>query len=79
VNERGELTESTLANLAVRLEGKDHTPPLACGLLAGTFRAELLALGKLSERVLRPEDLRRAEAIFLINSVQKWLPAQLVD
>jgi para-aminobenzoate synthetase/4-amino-4-deoxychorismate lyase len=73
------LTESTLANLVVRLEGNDYTPPVECGLLAGTFRAELLALGKRSERVLRPEDLRRAEAIFLINSVQKWLPVQLVD
>jgi para-aminobenzoate synthetase/4-amino-4-deoxychorismate lyase len=79
VNERGELTESTIANLVVRLNGKDYTPPVECGLLAGTFRAELVALGTLSERVLRPEDLRRAEAIFLINSVRKWLPAHLVD
>jgi para-aminobenzoate synthetase/4-amino-4-deoxychorismate lyase len=79
MNERGELTESTFANLVARLEGKDYTPPVECGLLAGTFRAELLALGKLSERVLRPEDLRRAEAIFLINSVRKWMPAHLVD
>jgi para-aminobenzoate synthetase/4-amino-4-deoxychorismate lyase len=79
VNERGELTESTIANLVVRLDGKDYTPPVECGLLAGTFRAELLALGKLSERVLRPEDWRRAEAIFLINAVKKWLPVQLVE
>ncbi len=79
VNERGELTESTLANLVVRLEGKDCTPPVESGLLAGTFRAELLALGKLSERVLRPDDLRRAESIFLINSVRKWMPAHVVD
>jgi para-aminobenzoate synthetase / 4-amino-4-deoxychorismate lyase len=79
VNERGELTESTIANIVVRLDGKGYTPPVECGLLAGTFRVELLALGKLSERVLRPDDLRRAEAIFLINSVRKWLPAHLVD
>lgn len=79
VNERGEVTESTLANLVVRLDGNDYTPPVECGLLAGTFRAELLALGKLNERVLRPEDSRRAEAIFLINSVRKLLPAHLVD
>jgi para-aminobenzoate synthetase/4-amino-4-deoxychorismate lyase len=46
--------------------------------LAGAFRAGLLALGKLNERVLRPEDLRRAEAIFLINSVRKWMPVHLV-
>ncbi len=79
VNERGELTESTMANLVVRLNEKDCTPPVECGLLAGTFRAELLGLGKLSERVLRPEDLRCAEAIYLINSVRKWMPIHLVD
>jgi para-aminobenzoate synthetase/4-amino-4-deoxychorismate lyase len=79
VNERGELTESTLANLVARLDGKDYTPPVECGLLAGRFGAELLALGKLSERVLRPEDLPRAEAVFLINAVRKWPPGQLVD
>jgi para-aminobenzoate synthetase/4-amino-4-deoxychorismate lyase len=78
VNENGELTESTLANLVVRLDGNDYTPPVECGLLAGTFRAELLALGKLNERVLQPEDLRRAKAIFLINSVRKWVPVHLV-
>jgi len=79
VNERGELTESTLANLVVRWGGNDYTPSVECGLLAGTFRAELLALGKLSERVLRPGDLRQAEAIFLINSVRGRMPVQLVD
>jgi len=79
VNEKGELTESPIANLVVRLEGKDYTPPVSCGLLAGTFRAELLERGKLIERVLRPEDLQKAEAIFLINSVRGWMPVQMVD
>jgi para-aminobenzoate synthetase/4-amino-4-deoxychorismate lyase len=78
INENGELTESTIANLVVRLEGKDCTPPVACGLLAGTFRAELLEQKKLIERVLRPEDLKRADASFLINSVRGWMPIQVV-
>jgi para-aminobenzoate synthetase/4-amino-4-deoxychorismate lyase len=79
VNEKGELTESTIANLVVRLEGKDYTPPVSCGLLAGTFRAELLEREKLIERVLRPEDLQKAEAVFLVNSVRGWMPVQMVD
>ena len=78
INEKGELTESTVANLVVRLEGKDYTPPISCGLLAGTWRAELLERGQLVERVLRPEDLSKAEAIFLINSVRGWMPVQIV-
>lgn len=77
-NEKGELTESTVANLVVRLKGKDYTPPVACGLLAGTWRAELLERGQLAERVLHPEDLPNAEAVFLINSVRGWIPVQIV-
>lgn len=73
INERGELTESTVANLAVQLEGRWWTPPRECGLLAGTFRDELVARGELAERVLRPADLERAESIRLINSVRGWI------
>jgi para-aminobenzoate synthetase/4-amino-4-deoxychorismate lyase len=79
VNERGELTESTVANLVVRLDGALWTPPLECGLLPGVLRGELLARGEIAERVLRPEDLARAEEIWLINSVRKWRRAVLVE
>ncbi len=51
-NERGELTEFTIGNLVVELGGELVTPPVVCGLLAGTFRAELLETGKVMERVV---------------------------
>ncbi len=79
VNEKGELTESTIANLVVRIDGKDYTPPVSCGLLAGTFRAELLAQGKITERILYSTDLQKAEAIFLINSVRRWIAVELIN
>ena len=44
-NERGEVTESTIANVVVEIDGVRYTPPLACGLLGGTFRGELLGVG----------------------------------
>ncbi|HYW10801.1 MAG TPA: aminodeoxychorismate synthase component I, partial [Longimicrobium sp.] len=78
VNERGELTESTIANLVVRMDGALWTPPLDAGLLPGVLRADLLARGEIRERVIRPEDLDRAEEIWLINSVRKWRRAELV-
>jgi para-aminobenzoate synthetase/4-amino-4-deoxychorismate lyase len=78
VNERGELTESTIANLVVRMEGALWTPPLDAGLLPGVLRAELLARGEIRERVLFPEDLARADEIWLVNSVRKWRRAMLV-
>jgi para-aminobenzoate synthetase/4-amino-4-deoxychorismate lyase len=76
VNERGELTESTLANLVLRLDGALWTPPLACGLLPGVFRAHLLERGDIRERVLRPADLGKADGIYLINSVRRWRRAE---
>lgn len=77
-NERGELTESTRANLVLRLDGELVTPPVSSGLLGGTFRAELLAQGILREQVLRVPDLARAENVYLINSVRRWMSADLV-
>ncbi|MGI9179407.1 MAG: aminotransferase class IV, partial [Longimicrobiaceae bacterium] len=79
VNERGELTESTIANLVVRLGGQLWTPPLEAGLLPGVFRESLLRSGAIRERTLRPEDLRRAEAVFLINSVRRWRQVEVVE
>jgi para-aminobenzoate synthetase/4-amino-4-deoxychorismate lyase len=69
-NERGELTESTVANLIVALDGRLYTPPVSSGLLAGTYRAWLLSRGEVEERVLRLEDLRAAQAVYLANSLR---------
>jgi para-aminobenzoate synthetase/4-amino-4-deoxychorismate lyase len=72
-NTRGELTESTRANLVVRLHGRLYTPPVDCGLLPGVLRAALLAEGVIHERILTPADLARSEGIWLINSVRGWM------
>lgn len=78
-NERGEITESSIANVVVPMQGKLYTPPQSSGLLAGTFRAQLLAEGKIHERVITIEELLKSADLFLINSVRKWMPAKLVD
>lgn len=75
-NERGELTEFTRANLVVKRDGVLWTPPVACGLLNGTLRDELVASGVLRERVLRREDLARAEAIWWLNGLRGWVEIQ---
>ncbi|MBM9616820.1 aminodeoxychorismate synthase component I [Desulfobulbus rhabdoformis] len=69
-NRQGELTETTIANLVVTLQGERYTPPVCCGLLAGTYRQYLLESELISERRLQINDLREAEAITLINSVR---------
>jgi len=70
-NERGEVTESSIANVVVEIGGKLYTPPIASGLLAGTFRNHLLAQEKIEERVIMVDKL--PEEFFLINSVRKWI------
>lgn len=77
-NARGEITESSIANIVLSLDGQLCTPTQSSGLLAGTFREELLAAGKIRERVIHIEELRQASKLFLINSVRKWMPAVLV-
>lgn len=71
-NERGEVTEGTIANLVIRREDRLITPPVACGLLAGTFRAHLLRSGEIEEGIITVAELNTAEEIHLINSVRKW-------
>jgi len=78
-NERGEITESCSANVVIDLDGRLITPPIECGLLSGTFRSELLAQGKIVERVISIEMLRRAARVWLINSVRKWMDVELID
>jgi len=78
-NERGELTESCIANLVVEIDGELFTPPVDCGLLPGTFRAWLHEQGKIKERILKVEDLHRCSKIYLVNSVRKWQAAELIS
>ena len=75
VNERGELTETTRANLALRLAGRWCTPPLSCGLLPGVERGRHLAAGRLVERVVTEDDLRNASAVATLSSLRGWRPA----
>lgn len=74
-NERGELTETTVANVVLELDGELVTPPVEAGLLAGTFCQWLLANGRIHERPIFLTDLPRARKIWLINSVRGWREA----
>ena len=78
-NEAHDLTEFTIGNLVVELDGQRWTPPRESGLLAGVFRAAMLESGQLHERRLAVTDLSRATAVWLINSVREWVAVRLVD
>jgi para-aminobenzoate synthetase/4-amino-4-deoxychorismate lyase len=76
-NERGEVTETTIGNVAVRMDDGWVTPPRACGLLPGTFRGHLLERGEVRERVVLVEELRAAREVAILNSVRKWVPCRI--
>ena len=75
-NKRGEVTESTIANVVIRRDGRLITPPVDCGLLAGTFRDHLLKTGEIEEAVISVDELQAANEIYLINSVRRWRKAE---
>jgi len=78
VNDRDEVTESTTANLAVRLDGAWFTPPIDAGLLPGTYRTVLVREGRLAERPVRVDELQGADELALVSSVRGWRTAVLV-
>ncbi len=76
-NERREITEGSITNIFVLKDGKLITPHLLCGLLPGVLRRYLLDSGKAEEGILYPEDLLRADKIYIGNSVRGLMKANL--
>jgi para-aminobenzoate synthetase / 4-amino-4-deoxychorismate lyase len=58
-------------------EGKHWTPPRESGLVAGTFREELISKGELFVRTISKAELAATGSFALINSVRGWMPATL--
>jgi para-aminobenzoate synthetase/4-amino-4-deoxychorismate lyase len=77
LNERGELTEFTIGNLVVDIDGKLFTPPISCGLLPGTFRDYLLTTGQVAEKIIQVDELNSCTRVFRVNSVRKWQKVEL--
>jgi para-aminobenzoate synthetase/4-amino-4-deoxychorismate lyase len=77
VNPSGEVTETTIGNLAVEIDGVWSTPPIPAGLLPGTYRAELIATGRLSERSITVAELKSASRLARVNALRGWEPMEL--
>lgn len=76
-NEREELTEFTIGNLVAEKDGRFYTPPVSSGLLAGTYREQLLEEGRIETKVLKKDELHTFDALWFINSVRGWMEAEL--
>jgi para-aminobenzoate synthetase/4-amino-4-deoxychorismate lyase len=78
-NEKGRITETTIANVAVRRGGRLVTPPLSDGLLPGVMREELLRRGEIVEGGIDIDEARAADGLFLFNSLRGMRRAHLAE
>jgi branched-chain amino acid aminotransferase len=80
LNERGEASECTSANIFVAQGGSVYTPPLSAGCLPGVTRAILIeeirpSSGlRVSEKTLFPADLESADEVFITSTTRELLP-----
>lgn len=73
LNERGEVSECTAANIFAVRNDKVVTPPLSSGCLEGVTRGVLMEIAAeagtiVVEQTLRPDDLYGAEEVFITST-----------
>jgi branched-chain amino acid aminotransferase len=80
LNERGEVSECTSANIFAVVDGRVVTPPLSSGCLPGVTRAILLEEIEpgAEQRALRLEDLESASEIFITSSTRDVLAVSAI-
>ncbi len=84
LNERGEVSECTSANLFAVFGSEILTPPLSSGCLPGITRELLLETVRtpayqVREAPLLLEDLERADGIFITSSTRDLLPVREIE
>ncbi len=83
LNERGEVSECTSANIFIANGSQVWTPPLDSGCLPGVTREVLLEIHipgvSVAEKPLLPEDLERADEVFITSTTRDLLPVLKIE
>ena len=84
LNERGEVSECTSANIFTSIGGEVYTPPLDSGCLPGVTRELLLEVVhvpgiQVIERALKPGDLEQADQVFITSTTRDLLAAVSIE
>jgi branched-chain amino acid aminotransferase len=84
LNERGEVSECTAANIFCVCGERVYTPPLNSGCLSGITRSVLLEIGSgigvpVAERTLLPEDLYSADEVFISSTNRSMLGVSEIE
>ena len=80
---RGRVTEATAANIFLVIDGALHTPVVDC-FLDGITRLTIIDLARQAgmqvvERVIMPDELARAQEVFLTGTAYEILPVGRID
>jgi branched-chain amino acid aminotransferase len=84
LNERGEVSECTSANIFAVKKDKVFTPPLNSGCLEGVTRGILMEIAPeagiaIVEQTLHPEDLFSADEVFITSTNRSLLAISEID
>ncbi|HEY1207560.1 MAG: aminotransferase class IV [Bryobacteraceae bacterium] len=84
LNERGEVSECTSANVFIAREGEVLTPPLDSGCLPGVTREILIEIAPaegipIREKTLHLEDFMTASEVFITSTTRNLLPVVSID
>jgi branched-chain amino acid aminotransferase len=84
LNERGEVSECTSANVFAVQSNRVWTPPQSAGCLAGVTRGVLLEEVKIAgleigEKTLFPQDLESADEVFITSTTRELLPVASIE
>lgn len=81
-NEKNQITEGAISNIIIKKGRFFYTPPLECGLLNGVFREHLLKnrrfpVDPVKESILYKDDIKKADEIYMANSVRGMVRVKL--
>jgi para-aminobenzoate synthetase / 4-amino-4-deoxychorismate lyase len=81
-DQHGHLTETCRCNVVLKIDGEYLTPQISTDsgtyLLPGVLRQCLLRENTIRQTALTVQDLQRAQAMWLINSLRGWVPVSSV-
>lgn len=69
-NSRNEMTETSISNIAVLIEGRWITPPITAGVLPGVMRAVAIERCDIEVAPIHISDVARCESALLLNSLK---------
>jgi len=84
LNPEGEVAEGSMSNVFLAAKGVVRTPPISAGILEGITRELVIEVAReegypVEERGFKPEDLLRADEVFITASARQIVPIVQVD